>query len=95
MPVRVARTNASAERFVRTIRLERLAWIVIVNRRRLETVVGGFVERYDSHRPHWPLGQTAALPTGTARTPTDSEAPSRLRWTDRLGGLVHEYRLTE
>jgi len=38
-PVRAPKANAIAERFVRTVRSERLDWLLILNRRHLEHVL--------------------------------------------------------
>ena len=53
--------NATAERFVRTIRAECLDWLLIVNRRHLERVLRVFVGHYNSHRPHRSLHQQPPL----------------------------------
>ncbi len=92
-PVRAPRANAFAERFIGTIRRECLDRMLIVNRRHLETVIGEYVEHYNGHRPHRSLGQLPPLPIETSPVEPGIAAPSRLRRSDRLGGLVHEYRL--
>jgi putative transposase len=78
-PVRASKANAIAERFVRTVRVECLDWLLIVNRRHLERVLRLFVEHYNAQTPH-----RAAKPPPT---PTIGE----IRRHDRLGGLIHEY----
>ena len=92
-PVRAPRANALCERVIGGIRRECLDRMLIFGRRRLEAVLAEYVERYNAHRPHRSLSQ---------RPPTtpDVEPPAigdvdiaRPRRTDRLGGLVHEYRL--
>jgi putative transposase len=92
-PVRAPRANAFAERFVGTIRRECLNRMLIVNRRHLKMVLGKYVEHYNSHGPHRSLGPLPLLPNETIPVETGNADPSRLRRTDRLGGLIHEYRL--
>jgi putative transposase len=92
-PVRAPRANAFAERFVGTIRRECLDRMLIVNRRHLELVIREFVDHYNGHRPHRSLGQLPPLPIDEAPRKPEIENPSRLRRADRLGGLIHEYRL--
>jgi putative transposase len=86
-PVRAPQANAIAERFVRTVRVECLDWLLIVNRRHLERVLQLFVEHYNAHRPHRALELQAPLPRQPPPTPTVGE----IRRRDRLGGLIHEY----
>jgi putative transposase len=89
-PVRAPKANATCERFVGTIRRECMDWLLIVNRRHLQRVLGEFVEHYSSHRPHRALGLTPPEPRhpppATAR-PSATAIPRH----DRLGGLIHEY----
>lgn len=94
-PVRSPRANAFAERLVGTIRRECLDRILIVNRRQLQFVLAEFVEHYNAHRPHRSLDQLAPLRSGEGWIPrlVDEPDPKALRRTDRLGGIVHEYRL--
>jgi putative transposase len=92
-PVRAPQANAIAERFVRTARAECLDWLLILGRRHLEQVLRVFVAHYNAHRPHRALNLTPPDPAaGTLRAPNTSPL-QKLRRTDRLGGLIHEYSL--
>jgi putative transposase len=51
-PVRAPKANAIAERLVRTVRVECLDWLLILNGRHLERVLRVFVEHYNAQRPH-------------------------------------------
>ena len=91
-PVRAPRANAIAERFVGTVRQECLDRMIILSRRHLVAIIQEFVDHYNTHRPHRALGQTAP----SRSTPTDERSTSpvgRVMRVDRLGGLIHEYRL--
>jgi len=92
-PVRAPRANAICERVIGTLRRECLDRMLILGRRHLETVLAEYIEHYNSHRPHRSLGQAA--PSALDSTPEHDTDPDlvRLRRTDRLGGLIHEYRL--
>ncbi|MGO8870374.1 MAG: integrase core domain-containing protein [Acidimicrobiales bacterium] len=92
-PVRAPRANAFAERFVGSIRRECLDRILILGRRHLEGVLKEFVDHYNSHRPHRSLGQLPPQPKDGAPAMLESVDASRLRRTDQLGGLIHEYHL--
>jgi len=86
-PVRAPKANAIAERFVRTVRSECLDWLLILNRRHLESVLRVYVDHYNRERPH----RTLEL-----RPPEPDEQPEEvpagdIRRRDRLGGLIHEY----
>jgi putative transposase len=92
--VRVIRTsvqapnaNASAERWVRTVRSDCLDRILILGRRHLEHVLRVYRRHYNEHRPHRAL---QLLPP-SGREPTPLTAPASLRRRDLLGGLIHEY----
>jgi putative transposase len=91
--VRAPRANAICERVIGTIRRECLDRILVLGRRHLEAVLAEYVEHYNAHRPHRSLSQRP--PTGSDATPPtigDVDA-ARLQRTDRLGGLIHEYRM--
>jgi putative transposase len=91
-PVRTPKANAIAERFVRTARAECLDWILIVNRRHLERVLRVFIDHYNAHRPHRSLNlKPPDFAAQNLRVLHPSAASVARR--DRLGGLIHEYRL--
>ena len=91
-PVRAPKANAIAERFVRTIRTECLDWLLIVNRRHLECILRVFARHYNSHRPHRSLDLQPPDPLAPQlQVPYSPTALVERR--DRLGGLLHEYRV--
>ena len=92
-PIRAPRANAFAERFVGTVRRECLDRMLILGRRHLESVVHEYVKHYNSHRPHRSLGQLPPQPNDSTPTEAKNVDASRFQRTNRLGGLIHEYRL--
>jgi transposase InsO family protein len=106
-PFRAPNAKAYAERFVRTIRSECLDHLLVVNarpfrvldrmlifhRRQLEMVLAVFIEHYNSHRPHRSLDQTPPLSMAPAAPPASRPDTTQLRRSDRLGSLIHEYKL--
>jgi transposase InsO family protein len=91
-PIRAPSANAFAERFVGTVRRECLDRMLIFHRRQLEQVLTQYLGHCNQHRPHRSLDQQTPLSLG--REPVLGEPdPHRLRRTDRLGGLIHEYHL--
>jgi len=91
-PIRAPRANAFAERFVGTVRRECLDRLLIVGRRHLEQVLAEYIAHYNEHRPHRALDQRAPQCLGLMASIHDPD-PTRLRRTEILGGLIHEYRL--
>ena len=89
-PVRSPRANAFAERFVRTARTECLDWLLIRGERHLDRVLREFVEHYNNERPH--RGTDLEVPVAYSTLPTFTSVDGAQR-ADRLGGLVHEYRI--
>lgn len=92
-PVRAPRANAFAERFVGTIRRECLDRMLIFHRRQLETVLTEYVDHYNSHRPHRSLDQASPLSGIPVSVSASTPDAAQLRRLDRLGGLIHEYKL--
>jgi len=86
-PVRAPRANAIAERFVRTIRIECLDSLLILNRRQIEHVLRVYVDHYNTQRPHRALKLVPLVPP----EPPPKYGPHDIRRRDRLGGLIHEY----
>jgi putative transposase len=91
-PVKASKANAFAERFVGTVRRECLDWMLIFNRRQLERTLRIYVEHYNGHRPHRGLGLVPPQPGPLLRL-VAREQPGQVRRRDRLGGLIHEYRV--
>jgi len=90
--VRAPRANAFAERFVGTVRRECLDRMLIFTRRQLEVVLAEYVQHYNTHRPHRSLDQRSPLSMSSAPPATCPDL-TQLRRTERLGGLIHEYKL--
>jgi putative transposase len=90
-PVRAPKANSYAERWVRTIRAECLDWLLIVGRSHLEQILRADVQRYNGHRPHRALGLAAPDPPA-GLTVVGEDRQGRVRRSDLLGGLLHEYR---
>src|SRR5579875_2294949 len=91
-PVQAPRANAICERVIGTVRRECLDRMLILGRRHLEAVLAEYVEHYNAHRPHPSLSQRAPSALHTAPALVDADL-ARLGRTDRLGGLIHEYRM--
>jgi len=67
--------------------------MLVFHRRQLETVLSEFVDHYNEHRPHRSLGQQAPRTVGKKPLRISDPDPGQLRRSDKLGGLIHEYRL--
>ena len=86
-PIRALRANAYAERFVQTVRVECLDWLLILGRHHLECVLRTYTAHDNAERPHRSL----------SLSPDGSEEcrPAVVDTIERrnlLGGLIHEYR---
>jgi transposase InsO family protein len=89
-PVRSPRADAFAERFVRTARAECLDWALIRTEGHLDRVLREFVGHYNHERPHRGTDLEEPVPYLSARRFESGDGVER---ADRLGGLIHEYRL--
>ena len=78
---------------MRTVRSERLDWLLILNADYLERVLDVFVEHYNGHRPHRALASRHLAQHGPPVAPATERAEVRVQRRDRLGGVVHEYVL--
>jgi putative transposase len=92
-PIRAPRANAFAERFVGTVRRECLDRMLIFGHRHLEQVLAEYVAHYNGHRPHRSLDQQPPLPLESRPASIGNPELTRLRRADKLGGLIHEYKL--
>jgi len=90
-PVQAPNANASAERWVRTVRTECLDWLLIVGCGHLEQVLRIYVRHYNEHRPHRALGLKPPNPHAAPARVGDPRR-ARVRRRDLLDGLVHEYQ---
>jgi putative transposase len=89
-PIKAPNANAHAERFVRTLRVECLDWLLIFGRRQLERVLREYVDHYNRERPHRALALRAPDPAPRV-VPLRRGHRIAIRRRDRLGGLIHEY----
>jgi transposase InsO family protein len=89
-PVRAPRANAFAEWFVRTARAECLDWVLIRGERHLDRVLREFVHHYNCERPHRGTDLEVPVPHLTEH---GFKGVGDIKRVDRLGGLVHEYRV--
>jgi putative transposase len=88
IPPQAPTANAYAERWVRTVRIECLDWLLIVNRHHLHRVLSAYLRHYNTARPHRGLNLAVPQPT-----PTTAAGPAQhIQRIDVLGGLIHEYQ---
>jgi putative transposase len=95
-PFRTPNANAYAERFVRTVRSECLAHLLVVNARHLERILRAYTQHYNGFRPHQGLSQqipAPTLPSPMLVAMASRSHPRLVHRRDRLGGLIHEYGL--
>ena len=87
-PIRAPKANASAERWVQTVRAECLDWTLVLGRRHLERVLREYVRHYNQQRPH----RSLALAVPEPQEPSSPQVNlGEVRRRDVLGGLIHEY----
>ncbi|MCP3857447.1 MAG: transposase [Actinomycetia bacterium] len=95
-PVRTPVANTFAERWIGSIRRELLKQpeglprTIIWNRQQLERLVVGYIEHYNSHRPHRSLEQRPPAAAGEP-SPAPPATITVLR-TTRCDGLISEYQ---
>ena len=88
-PPQAPRSNAYAERWVRTVRRECLDRMLIYSPRHLLAVLGEFVDHYNEHRPHQSRGRRPPNSTDTGPAVADL-ASARVRRRKILIGLISE-----
>jgi transposase InsO family protein len=88
-PIRAPRANAFAERWVRTVRVECLDWMLVLGRRHLERVLRTYTAHYNEARPH--RGLDLKTPEPRPDSLPSSALGERVRIHDLFGGLIHEY----
>ncbi len=90
-PVQAPNANAHAERWVGSVRRECLDRLLIFSRRQLEHVLHTYADHYNRHRPHRSLALRPPERASSSATPLRAPPHLRLKRTDLLGGLSHEY----
>ncbi len=81
-------SNADAERFVGTLRRERLDHVLILGEQHLREVLAEYARHYNGHRPHQGRRQEPPL-----RQPDHAvDITARIERRQVLGGLISEYR---
>jgi putative transposase len=97
--VRAPKTNALAERWVRTVRRECLDQLLVRGRGHLGRVLADYVAHYNRARPHRllelcpPEAPTVSFDRDPGRLSRASPACQKVVRADVLGGMIHEYRL--
>jgi putative transposase len=87
-PIRAPNANAFAERWVETVRVDCLDWMLIFGPRHLDRVLRTYVQHYNQKRPH--RGLQLLAPESAAPVAEVGVVP-HLQRRDLLGGLIHEY----
>jgi len=67
--------------------------MLILGRRHLEAVLADYLDHYNGHRPHRSIDQRSPRHATDAPREIREADLAKLRRTDRLGGLIHQYRL--
>jgi transposase InsO family protein len=86
-PPRAPHANAYAERWVGTVRHERLDRMLTTGQRHLAAVLDQYTAHYNGHRPHRSLGQRPPAP----HSQIPNRAAAQVQRRPILGALTNEY----
>jgi len=84
-PPRVPQCHAYAERFLRTIKAERLSRLIFLSEQHLLTTASTFADYYRRRRNHQGIGNKLIEP------PVNLPAAGRIRCRKELGGMLNYY----
>jgi len=85
------RMNATAERFIRTLRAECTDRMLITGERHLHTVLTEYIEHYNSGRSHQGDDMHLRAPDDPSNVIPFPARADRIRRKPVLGGLLNEY----
>jgi transposase InsO family protein len=86
-PARSPHLNAYAERWVRSVKDEALARMILFGEASLRHVLNEYVDHYHQERNHQDKGNTLLFPLPRA----EGEGDGPIQYCDRLGGLLKYY----
>jgi hypothetical protein len=86
LPARSPNLNAYAERWVRSVKEERLSKVILFGERSLQRALCEYAEHYHAERNHQGKGNVLLFPQGTS---IHRRRPVQCR--ERLGGLLRYY----
>ena len=89
-PVRAPRANATCERFLGSVRRDRLGHMLVLGEAHLRRVLRAYVAYFNHARPHQGLGQM--IPAGSTPVEQHGMGAERVVAFPILGGLHHDYR---
>src|SRR5260370_6304437 len=89
-PYHAPRANAISERFMGSVRRERLDHLLILQEKQLQRVLNAYVRYFNLARPHQGIKQQ--IPEQRARSVPADQADGRVLAFPVLGGLHHDYR---
>ncbi|MBV8931518.1 MAG: transposase [Kutzneria sp.] len=84
--------NASAERWISSVRRECTDRILISSHHHLRDVLQAYVEHYNAGRSHQGDGVGLRAPDDDPNVILLAAALDRIKRTQRLGGLLNEYQ---
>jgi transposase InsO family protein len=89
-PPQAPRANAICERTIGTLRRELLDRLLIINEHHLRQVLTGYLQPYNTGRPHRALGQLTPAQSDACPPERINLAEHLIRRKQVLGGLTHE-----
>ena len=85
------RSDAYAERWVRTARAEVTDRLLVAGSRHLRAVLDEYATHYNRHRPHRARNLRPPDCADITTAAVTDATTAKIRWRKVLGGLIHEY----